>query len=88
VGWPRAQVVGLTGGACSGLLTMVETLSNTRVLQPSPLKESHPEIRIGVLRGEEKVMTCLYVVGLSIKVLLVNCSSNVILFATSEGSPS
>jgi hypothetical protein len=24
VGWPRAQVVGLIGGACSGLLTAVE----------------------------------------------------------------
>jgi hypothetical protein len=26
------------------------------VLQPSPLKESRPEIRVGILRGEEKVI--------------------------------
>jgi hypothetical protein len=32
-------------------------------------------------------MASLNFVGLFIKVLLVNCSSNVILFATSEGSP-
>jgi hypothetical protein len=25
VGWPRAQAVGLAGGACSGLLTVVES---------------------------------------------------------------
>jgi hypothetical protein len=34
-----------------------------------PLKESRPEIRVGVLRGEEKVMASLYVVGLFIMVL-------------------
>jgi hypothetical protein len=27
-----------------------KTLSNTRVLQPSPLKEYRPEIRVGVLK--------------------------------------
>jgi hypothetical protein len=39
------------------------------VLQPSPLKESRPEIRVGILRGEEKVMACFHGVGLFIKVL-------------------
>jgi hypothetical protein len=44
-------------------------LSNTEVLQPSPLKESRPEIQVGVLRGEEKVLACFYCVCLFIKVL-------------------
>jgi hypothetical protein len=57
------------------------------VLQPSPLKESRPEIRVGVLRGEVKVMACLNLVVCSLRSFLVNCSSNVIFFATSEGSP-
>jgi hypothetical protein len=30
VGWPRAQAVGLTGGACSGLLTAVELNQSAR----------------------------------------------------------
>jgi hypothetical protein len=30
VGWPRAQVVGLAGGACSGLLTAVESNQSAR----------------------------------------------------------
>jgi hypothetical protein len=30
VGWPRAQVVGLVGGACSGLLTAVELNQSAR----------------------------------------------------------
>jgi hypothetical protein len=34
-----------------------------------PLKESLPEIRVGVLLGEEKVMACLHGVGWFIKVL-------------------
>jgi hypothetical protein len=46
-----------------------KTLSNIGVLQPSPLTESHPKIRVGVLHGEEKVMACLHGVGLFIKVL-------------------
>jgi hypothetical protein len=50
-------------------LALRRTLGNTGVLQPSPLKESRPEIRVGVLRGEEKVIVCLYGVGLFIKVL-------------------
>jgi hypothetical protein len=37
-------------------LVLRRTLGNTGVLQPSPLKESHLEIRVGVLRGEEKVL--------------------------------
>jgi hypothetical protein len=68
-------------------LALRRTLGNTRVLQPSPLKESRPEIWVRVLRGEEKVMACLNLVVCSLRFLLVNCSLNVILFATSEGSP-
>jgi hypothetical protein len=30
VGWPRAQAVGLVGGACSGLLTAVELNQSAR----------------------------------------------------------
>jgi hypothetical protein len=30
VGWPRAQAVGLVGGACSGLLTVVELNQSAR----------------------------------------------------------
>jgi hypothetical protein len=30
VGWPRAQAVGLTGGACCGLLTVVESNQSAR----------------------------------------------------------
>jgi hypothetical protein len=56
------------------------------VLQPSPLKESRPEISgrdpLGVPRR------CAGMLHFSLsQVSLVNCSSNVILFATSEGSP-
>jgi hypothetical protein len=36
-------------------LALRSTLGNPGVLQPSPLKESRPEIRVGVLRGEEKL---------------------------------
>jgi hypothetical protein len=50
-----------------------------------PLKESRPEIRVGVLLGEAKGETYFRVDALFIR---RNCSSNVILFATSEGSPS
>ena len=50
-------------------LALRRTLRITGVLQPSPLKESRPEIRVGVLRGEEKVMACSNFVGLFIKVL-------------------
>ena len=50
-------------------LALRRTLGNTGVLQPSPLKESRPEIRVGVLRGEDKVMACLTFAGLFIKVL-------------------
>jgi hypothetical protein len=57
------------------------------VLQPSPLKESRPEIQVRVLRGEEKVMALLELCGFVYQGSLVNCSSNVILFATLEGSP-
>jgi hypothetical protein len=56
------------------------------VLQPSPLKESRPEILGRVLWwGAMKARWC--VVPSVTQVSLVNCSSNVILFATSEGSP-
>jgi hypothetical protein len=55
------------------------------VLQPSPLKESRPEILGGVpWRVLEGVLVLFF---LYTQVSLVNCSSNVILFATSEGSP-
>jgi hypothetical protein len=30
VGWPRAQAVGLVGGACTGLLTAVELNQSAR----------------------------------------------------------
>jgi hypothetical protein len=30
VGWPRAQAIGLVGGACSGLLTAVELNQSAR----------------------------------------------------------
>jgi hypothetical protein len=30
VGWPHAQAVGLAGGACSGLLTVVESNQSAR----------------------------------------------------------
>jgi hypothetical protein len=50
-------------------LALRRTLGNTRVLQPSPLKESRPKIRVRVLLGEEKVMACLHGVGWFIKVL-------------------
>jgi hypothetical protein len=56
------------------------------MLQPSPLKESRPEIRVGILRGEVKVKACLNLVVCSLRFFLVNYSSNVIFFATSEGS--
>ena len=68
-------------------LALRRTLGITGVLQPSPLKESRPEIWVGVLRGEVKVKACLNLVVCSLRFFLVNCSSNVILFATSEGSP-
>jgi hypothetical protein len=68
-------------------LALRRTLGITRVLQPSPLKESRPEIRVGVLRGEVKVKACLNLVVCLLMFFLVNCSSNVIFFATSEGSP-
>jgi hypothetical protein len=43
-------------------LVLRRSLRITGVLQPSPLKESHPEIRVGVLRGEVKVKACLNLV--------------------------
>jgi hypothetical protein len=46
-----------------------QTLGNTGVLQPSPLKESRPEIRVAVLRGEAMVEACLNFRGSFIKVL-------------------
>jgi hypothetical protein len=52
-----------------------------------PLKESRPEIRVRVLWGEEKVKAYLNLVVCSLRFFLANCSSNVIFFATSEGSP-
>jgi hypothetical protein len=68
-------------------LALRGTLRITGVLQPSPLKESHPEIRAGVLWGEAKVKACLNLVVCLSRFFLVNYSSNVILFATSKGSP-
>jgi hypothetical protein len=68
-------------------LALRRTLGITGVLQPMPLKESRPEIRVGVLQGEAKVKACLNLVVFSLRFFLVNCSSNVIFFATSEGSP-
>jgi hypothetical protein len=50
-----------------------------------PLKESHPEIRARVLLGEAKGET--YMKWVIFVIFRANCSSNVILFATSEGSP-
>jgi hypothetical protein len=50
-----------------------------------PLKESRPEIRVGVLPGEAKVKACLKWVVDLLRFFLENCSSNVIFFATSEG---
>jgi hypothetical protein len=67
-------------------LALRRTLRITGVLQPSPLKESHPEIWVGVLRDEVKVKACLNLV-VCLLMFLVNYSSNVIFFATSEGSP-
>jgi hypothetical protein len=57
------------------------------VLQPSPLKESRPEIgRDPLARCQEGACWCIvFSFGQD---SLVNCSSNGILFATSEGSPS
>jgi hypothetical protein len=68
-------------------LALRRTLRITRVLQPSPLKESRHKIRVGVLRGEVKVKACLNLVVCLLRFFVVNCSSNVIFFATSEGSP-
>jgi hypothetical protein len=51
-----------------------------------PLKESRSEIRVGVLRGESMVKACLNSVVCLSRFFLVNCSSNVIFFATLEGS--
>jgi hypothetical protein len=48
------------------------------------LKESRPEIWVGVLPGWSEGWDLLEVDAFFIK---ANCSSNVILFATSEGSP-
>jgi hypothetical protein len=61
-------------------------LVTPKVLQPSPLKGISPEILgrdpLGVPRR------CAGVLPFSFsQVSLVNCSSNVILFATSEGRP-
>jgi hypothetical protein len=55
------------------------------VLQPSPLKGISS--REGVLWGEAKVKACSNLVVCSLRFFLVNCSSNAIFFATSEGSP-
>ena len=63
-----------------------ETLGDTGVSQPSPLKgissrdsgQSPPGVKRRVrLIGK----------GVMIVIIRINCSSNVILFATSEGSP-
>jgi hypothetical protein len=56
------------------------------VLQPSPLKESHPEIGRDPLVGYQEGVSWGAAVSFN-QVALINCSSNVILFATSEGSP-
>ena len=67
---------------------MNETIAlvTPEVLLPSPLKESRPEILgrdpLGVLRKCAGLLHFSFSQG-----SLVNCSSNVILFATSEGSP-
>jgi hypothetical protein len=56
------------------------------VLQPSPLKGiSSRDLGRDPLEGNKK--GCLGVVDPFAQVVLINCSSNVILFATSEGSP-
>jgi hypothetical protein len=54
---------------------------------PPPLKESHPEIGSGSLRGV--LRRCVPAqCGFFCQGSLVDCSSNVIFFSTSEGSPS
>jgi hypothetical protein len=56
------------------------------VLQPSPLKGiSSRDLGRGPLEGTKKV--CLGVVDPFGQVVLINFSTNVILFATLEGSP-
>jgi hypothetical protein len=55
-------------------LALRRTLGNTGVLQPPPLKESRPEIRVRVLRGEAKVIACLDLV-----VCLLRFSSKLLL---------
>jgi hypothetical protein len=64
-------------------LALEETLGDTGVSQPSPLKESRPEIWVRVLPGEAKGETYMKWV----LIIRANCSSTVIHFATSEGSP-
>jgi hypothetical protein len=64
----------------------VRALVTPGVLQPSPLKGiSSRDLGRDPLEGSKKV--CLGFVDPFVQVVLINCSSNVILFATSEGSP-
>jgi hypothetical protein len=73
----------ITSHQCINEAIVLVTLE---VLQPSPLKESRPEILgrdpLGVPRRCAGMLPFCFS-----QVSLVNCSSNVILFATSEGSP-
>jgi hypothetical protein len=52
-------------------LALRRTLGITGVLHHSPLKESRPKIRVGVLRGEAKVKACLNLVVCSLRFFLV-----------------
>jgi hypothetical protein len=61
-------------------------LVTPEVLQPSPLKESRPKILGRDPLGVPRRCAGMLPFSLS-QVSLVNCFSNVILFATSEGSP-
>jgi hypothetical protein len=56
-------------------LELRRTLGDTRVSHPSPLKESRPEIRVGVLSGEAKGETCLKWVLYLLRQLLFECHS-------------
>jgi hypothetical protein len=57
------------------------------VLQPSPLKNLVPRLGRDPLVGYQEGVCWCVAVSFN-QASLVNCSSNVILFATSEGSPS
>jgi hypothetical protein len=61
-------------------------LGNTWGVTALPLKgTSSQDLGRDPLEGTKK--GCLGVVDALVQVVLINCSSNVILFATSEGSP-